>query len=1012
MKKMNSQQLDFGLLFRESPARILVVEPEDFRIVEVTDAYLNATMRDRQSLIGKTLFEAFPDKPGDKDADGTRNLRASLERCVETGQPDEMPIQRYPIERPASEGGGFEERYWQVHNRPLLPDYVLHCVEDITDQVVSQQAAEKSDILMEMAGEAAKLGWWRYSLQPEQLYWSPQTKAIHEVDGDKVPVVSDAIKFYAPEYREVIKESFQRCLEDYQTFDVITQLVTAKGNRVWVRSIGQPEFDQEGKLIGAIGAFQDVTDLVKAEQLAEDISGHLGETLESISDAFFLLDDQWNFTFLNSQAEKVLHRSKSELLNQNVWDEFPEAVGSLFQTEYEKAVQTRTTSRFIEYYPPLDTWFQVSAYPTERGLCVYFRDINEEQKRNAQLRLLGTTVEHLNDLLIITEANSLNEPEGPRIVYVNRAFTERTGYSADEIIGMTPRVLQGKQTDRAVLKRIREALEKRSGVRAELINYTKQGKPYWIELEVTPLRDRDGVLTHYIGISRDITEKKHAEDRFKLIARATNDIIWDWDLTTNKVWWNESFSDVFGYSENEIGEGPESWSDRIHPEDRDAVLESIERVIAGELDSWSYEYRFVDAHGKPISVIDRAYVLRDEAGNATRLIGSMLDVTERRAIEEQLRQSQKMEAVGQLTGGVAHDFNNLLTVILGNAELLYELADSNSYMRELAEMTVSAAERGAELTNRLLAFARRQPLEPEALELNQLLLGMRSLLKRSLSESMVLQLELSDDLWTVEVDPGQLESAVLNLTINARDAMPQGGKLVIETLNSELDEVYCEAHDDLVSGDYVMLSVSDSGTGMSEDIQRKVFDPFFTTKDKGKGSGLGLSMVYGFIKQSGGHIKIYSEPNQGTTIKLYLPRIKTIPAMEEAETKRTAEPGSNQRILVVEDDSLVRKHVTSQLNGLGYRVTEAENADEAMRILKSGEPFDLLFTDVVMPGSMNGPELVAKAQQLFPELKVLFTSGYTENAIVHHGRLDKGVELLSKPYKRQDLAEKVYQILS
>lgn len=382
------------------------------------------------------------------------------------------------------------------------------------------------------------------------------------------------------------------------------------------------------------------------------------------------------------------------------------------------------------------------------------------------------------------------------------------------------------------------------------------------------------------------------------------------------------------------------------------------------------------------------------------------DITEQRDLDDRLRQSQKLEAVGHLTGGVSHDFNNLLTVIMGNAELVSEQLDEQSRLKPLVDLIVKAAGRGAELTQRLLAFARRQPLEPQVINVAELIQSMHELLERTLTENMDIKVLCKPDLWLTEADPSQLEAALLNLVINARDAMPEGGNLLIEAENTHLDSDVIP-NEDVIPGDYILISVSDTGTGMARDILEKAVEPFYTTKAKGKGSGLGLSMVHGFIKQSGGHINIYSELNLGTLVKLYLPRTNNHEELEKKELTDISRSRGQEHILVVEDDELVLQSVLSQLERLGYRVSSATSGESAYKWLQANGPVDLLFTDVVMPGELNGPELAKKAKTLQPNLKVLFTSGYSENAITHAGRLDKGVQLLSKPYHRQALAEKI-----
>jgi len=393
------------------------------------------------------------------------------------------------------------------------------------------------------------------------------------------------------------------------------------------------------------------------------------------------------------------------------------------------------------------------------------------------------------------------------------------------------------------------------------------------------------------------------------------------------------------------------------------------------------------------------------------LIVSSVDVTARVQAEEVARQAQKMEVVGQLTGGVAHDFNNLLQVISSNLDLLLPaVKDDKKAVRRLRN-AMAGATRGAGLTRQLLAFARRQPLAPQALNLGRLLTQMEDLLRRTLGERVEIETIVAGGLWNALADPTQLEQAILNLAINARDAMPEGGKLTIELSNAFLDDDYSRRNADVPPGQYVMLACTDTGSGMPPEVAARAFEPFFTTKPEGRGTGLGLSQIYGFVKQTGGHVTIYSEPGQGTTVKMYLPR--TQKGDEWSGTQQMAPiEGGSETVLVVEDDDGVRAGAVEVLESLGYGVFSARNADEALVILRGGHTIDVLFTDVVMPGDIKTTELARRARELHPRIAVLFTSGYTENAIIHNRRLDPGVQLLSKPYRKEDLARKLRTVLT
>jgi PAS domain S-box-containing protein len=392
-------------------------------------------------------------------------------------------------------------------------------------------------------------------------------------------------------------------------------------------------------------------------------------------------------------------------------------------------------------------------------------------------------------------------------------------------------------------------------------------------------------------------------------------------------------------------------------------------------------------------------------------------VTERteqlRKNEDALRQSQKMEAVGQLTGGVAHDFNNLLQIIIGNLDTLQRnLPAESARLQRAARNAMTGAQRAATLTQRLLAFSRRQPLDPKPLDVNLLVNGLSDMVHRTLGETIAVETVLGAGLWRVEADPAELEAAIINLAVNARDAMSNGGRLTIETSNAHIDEAYVASHTEVVPGQYVAVAVTDTGVGMDAKTVAQAFEPFFTTKAVGKGTGLGLSQVYGFVKQSGGHVKIYSEIGHGTTVKVYLPRLATQGAGEEdIDPGPSPEAAKEETVLVVEDDDEVRAYSVDSLRELGYRVIEAHDGPSALRLLERQPRVDLLFTDVVLPGGLTGAQVAAQARTLRPALRVLFTTGYARNAIVHQGRLDKGVQLIVKPFSFSDLAAKVRDVL-
>jgi PAS domain S-box-containing protein len=454
--------------------------------------------------------------------------------------------------------------------------------------------------------------------------------------------------------------------------------------------------------------------------------------------------------------------------------------------------------------------------------------------------------------------------------------------------------------------------------------------------------------------------------------------------------------------EDMIGHGGAEF---VHSDDLENTRAEMRAVRRGLL-RHNYECRFVHRDGRAVPLVWSA--AWSEPAQRHFFIGR--DMTERVTLEQQLRQAQKLDAIGHLTGGIAHDFNNILTVISGTIEILADAVVQSPRLAGIARMIDDAAGRGADLTRRLLAFARKQPLQPRSTDVNVLVADTARLLQPTLGEQVEIQITLEPDAWLAMIDPSQLSTALINLAVNARDAMPGGGKLTLETANVILDESYASTNAEVRPGPYVMIAVSDTGAGIAAAIRDHVFEPFFTTKEVGRGTGLGLSMVYGFVKQSGGHIKLYSEEGHGTTFKLYLPQTDDEASADILYPIATA-TGGTETILAVEDDALVRQYVVVRLQSLGYSVLAAASAREALGMVSAGVEFDLLFTDVIMCGDMNGRELADAIAGQRPNLKVLYTSGYTENAIMHHGRLDPGVALIAKPYQVAELARKIREVL-
>ena len=516
----------------------------------------------------------------------------------------------------------------------------------------------------------------------------------------------------------------------------------------------------------------------------------------------------------------------------------------------------------------------------------------------------------------------------------------------------------------------------------------------------------------------EIPESRSLEsaEHFAIVARATNDAVRDWNVTTGSLFWPQGLETLLGYDRSAVSPNIGFWQIQIHPQDRARTAESLREALASQGDHWTGEYRFRHSDGSYLDLLERALIVRDEAGIAVRLVGSLMDVTARKQLQDQLIRSQKMQAFGRLAGGVAHDFNNFLTTILGYSDLLLdEIGIKGEIAQHISEIR-AAAGRASVLTAQLLAFSRKHPLAPRVIEVNSLLTNLERSLLRLLGEDISIQCHFDrgkEGLHT-KVDPGHLTQIILNLVVNAREAMPTGGCLTLET--TSFTKVAPEEHeispDELVPGDYVCISVTDNGVGMSDDVKRHLFEPFFTTKDEGSGSGLGLATSYGIVRQSGGHICVESELGNGSTVKILLPQVAAPPPPPYKRPGGNKMPTGVETILVLEDDISVRHISVRVLRGLGYDVIEAANGDDAQQLIgeRADKKIDLLLTDMVMP-QMSGRHFADWLRKTSPQTKVVFISGYLEESLHPGDRRDQEMIFLPKPFDPEQLATKIRDAL-
>ncbi|MDO9264263.1 MAG: PAS domain S-box protein [Desulfosalsimonadaceae bacterium] len=784
------------------------------------------------------------------------------------------------------------------------------------------------------------------------------------------------------------------------------------------------------------GAYQNVqqarfiTDRKRAEEALRESEQKHRLLFENAGDAIFIHNLEARILAANPAACKGLGYSQEELTAMTVYQvdspeqaqHAPKRIAELMENghlSFETLHQHKDGSLIpIEVNSRLISW---DGQPAIMSIC---RDITDRKKAEEALRLSAvwhrTLVETIPDLVWLKDMNGV-------YLSCNHTFERFFGAKEADIVGRTDYDFKDKDLADFFREHDKKAIAAGGpSVNEEWLTFPDNGYLGLFETVKTPMRDVQGHLVGVLGIARDITARKRSEDalreseeRLRVALDATRIGIWDWNIEQDIWYASPKYYTMLGY-EPETGPSDRTvWLDRVHPQDREFVASKIRQVLDGKDAHYEYEARMQHADGSYKwhrvlgNVIDR-----DEHGKATRMLGVRMDITEGKRAEEerekmqaQLNQALKMESVGRLAGGVAHDFNNMLGIILGHTEMAMDQVDPVQPLYDDLVEIRKAAERSADLTRQLLAFARKQTVAPMVLDLNETVESMLKMLRRLIGEDIDLAWLPGPGMWPVKVDPTQIDQILANLCLNARDAIAGVGKVTIGTEKVVFDEAYCAENADVVPGEYVLLAVSDDGFGMDKETLGKLFEPFFTTKEMGKGTGLGLATVYGIVKQNNGFIKVYSEPGQGTTFKIYLPRYRGKSGQMQKEFAAEPISGGHETILLVEDEPAILKMTTMMLERMGYHVMAANTPGAAIRLAEA-HPADihLLMTDVVMP-EMNGRDLAKNLLSLYPHLKRLFMSGYTANVIAHHGVLDEGVHFIQKPFTKKVLADMLREVL-
>jgi two-component system cell cycle sensor histidine kinase/response regulator CckA len=846
---------------------LLCVAGFDGRLQQVNPAWTECLGWSAEELTSRPMLDFV--HPDDRDA--TLRSRARIQQ----GQPSRGFENRYRCK-----DGSYRWLSWSVHSL-AESQQVFGVARDVTERRKIVDALGRNEALLRMATQVSRLGAWQVELPALTLTWSDEVRAIHETDPGFTPAVEDGLNYYAPEFQERIREAFGACVEHGTPYDEELQIITARGRRVWVRTLGEAVRDEAGKIVRVQGAFQDISQQKQTELEIRRSAERLETTLESITDAFLTMDREWRFTYLNGEAERLMRRSRADLLGRNIWEEFPAAAGSAFQREYERAMRDNRTVGFQEFFPPLNLWVDVRAFPSAEGLAVYFRDITESRRVEERVAEQAALLDNAHDAIIVRDA-------AHQVTYWNKAAERLYGWTAAEALGRPLQKLL--QIDAGKFAEAQRAINATGGWNGEIQKTAKNGAVLTVEGSWTLLRDGQGAPRSILTIDTDITERKK--------------------------------------------------------------------------------------------------------------------------LEQQFLRAQRMESIGTLAGGIAHDLNNLLSPITMGVDLLRAFSPSPRSL-PVIENIERSAKRGADLVKQVLSFARGVEGSRVALQVRHVLHEVESIANNTFPKNIAIKTSIANDLGLVMADPTQLNQVVLNLCVNARDAMPGGGHLTITASNVVIDEQYAVMNRGVAAGRYVMLEVTDTGCGMPREVIDRIFEPFYTTKELGHGTGLGLSTVLGIVRSHGGFVNVYSEVGKGSTFKVYLP-VATDGSVAAAEhaTRESLPRGNGELIMVVDDEASVLDITRQTLRAFGYQVVTAEDGAQAVGVYAMRrEEVAVVLTDMMMP-VMEGSALIIALQRINPKVRIIAASGLNVNNSVARVTSAGVKDFLAKPYTADALLNMLKRVLS
>lgn len=1017
------------LLFDQAPGFMAILQGRDHVFDIINPSYLQLV--GHRNIVGRSVRDALPEVAGQGFLDLLDNVYTTGETF--TGKALRVNLQREQSSAP-------EERYVDLVYQPIRDRRgnitgIFAQGTDVTERVVAEAALKLSNArnrqILDSAVDYAIIA---FDTDGKVTRWNTGAATIFGWTEEEI-LGRDAGRIFTPADREIdrIATEMGLSIKNGSANDERWH-IRRSGEVFWASGEMSPLLDDAGNLVGFVKVLRDRTEEHRATEKLKRTEQRLRRAQEaggvgifsiSVNDDVLDVSPEFCRLFGVEHMENVSAKTVEGLVVPEDQDKVSHAETRNAQTaSLDVQYRIKRADNGEERIIARKAEFEYDADGKPVRLVGVVQDVTERDRavlalRASEARFKAFAQAMLNHVWTAT-------PDG-LLDWFNERTYAYSGAAEGELDGRAwTSIVHPDDIDSAGMQWL-EALTTGFVYEAEFRLRRHDGVYRWHLARAVPMRDDKDQIVRWVGTNTDINDLRATREALDKLTTHLEQQVEERTADRDRMWRlsteimlvagmdakiiaaNPAMLAIVGHTEREVL--GQSFMDYVHPLDRQATLDEVAKLAQG-IRTLKFVNRY-RGEGGVYRTISWTAVPDDNVIHAVgRDVTAELESAQQlRTTEVALQQAQKMESIGNLTGGVAHDFNNLLQVVSGNLQLLSKEVSGNERAEKRISNALDGVNRGAKLASQLLSFGRRQPLEPKVINIGRLIFGMDELLRRSLGEAVEIETAVSPDLWNIQVDPTQLENALLNLAINARDAMNGSGRLTIEASNTILDGSYAKGNPEVQPGAYLMLAVSDTGSGMAADIVAKVFEPFFSTKPEGKGTGLGLSMVFGFVKQSGGHIKIYSEVGEGTSIKLYFPQALSdedlIVDMDVGKIE-----GGNETILVAEDDEAVRATAVELLRDLGYNIITAKDAESALVVLQSGVHVDLLFTDVVMPGSLKSPELARIAREKNPSLSVLFTSGYTENSIVHGGRLDAGVQLLSKPYTKEAMARKIRHVLA